>query len=176
MAAPKRIPDVAVKQAIVAWRGNVTAAADSLGIAPNNLRKRLADLGLDPAKLRSDMSGIAPNVPVPIGTIGTTRTHRHSSAGTHEQRNGAAIFPRRGGPASLSPVQQQAASEAAVVPMRSKQKPTRLKPEQLDRLREAKFDLQARYREDYDENRILWEFFDDGFDAWLKTKLGDKKK
>jgi hypothetical protein len=60
--------------------------------------------------------------------------------------------------------------------MRSKQKPTRLKPEQLDRLREAKFDLQARYREDYDENRILWEFFDDGFDAWLKTKLGDKKK
>jgi hypothetical protein len=39
------------------------------------------------------------------------------------------------------------------------------------RLREAKFDLAARYRVDTDEKALLDQFFREAFEGWLRTKM-----
>ena len=57
-----------------------------------------------------------------------------------------------------------------------KAKPTRYKlirvrPDIQARLREAKYDLMARYRVDIDEQAILEQFFEEAFEGWLGGKL-----
>lgn len=162
MPAPKRISDEAVMEAIQLWRGKVEAAADRLGIAPNNLRKRLDALRVDLSLLRDGeryrMSNTQPNVSNP-----STRTNRQKSA--------APIYPGSG-PRPIVPGMQSAAPSLPTIP--AKVKPTRLRPDHQERFREAKFDLQARFRMETDENRILEQFIDDCLDGWLRKKLAEK--
>lgn len=63
-----------------------------------------------------------------------------------------------------------------VVVRRPQSKPPKLRPDQVDRLRDAKFDYQARHRMDADEGDLLRRFFDDAFSEWLKRALGREKK
>ena len=51
MSAPRRVSNAHVKAAIEATRENITQAAETLGIASNNLRKRLEGVGMGPAEL-----------------------------------------------------------------------------------------------------------------------------
>jgi hypothetical protein len=103
MPAPKRVPDGAIAASLERWRGNVTAAAREVEMAPTNFRKRLAALGLQPA--------------------------------------------------------------------RSARTVARLQPAQLDALRQAKYDIQARERRDLDESLILQRFFAAAFESWLRAEL-----
>ncbi len=47
----------------------------------------------------------------------------------------------------------------------------RVLPEHRERLRQAKFDLQAARRREVDETEVLAEFITDAFEAWLGAKL-----
>lgn len=46
--------------------------------------------------------------------------------------------------------------------------PPRVTPEHQELLRQAKFDLMAHYRQDFDETTILAAFIQDDFAGWLK--------
>jgi len=52
----------------------------------------------------------------------------------------------------------------------------RLRPDQLDRLRDAKYDFQAKHRTDLREEDLLQQFFDDEFVAWIKRGLATESK
>jgi hypothetical protein len=52
MSAPPRASVEQIREALSASRGNVSAAADRLGIARNNLYKRALNNGIDPGSYR----------------------------------------------------------------------------------------------------------------------------
>jgi hypothetical protein len=56
VSAPARVPGAAIKEALRSTGGNVTAAAARVGMAPNNLRKRLPGLGEDLGAFREARS------------------------------------------------------------------------------------------------------------------------
>lgn len=167
MPAPKRIPDAAVIGAIQKWRGNVEAAAEELRIAPVNLRKRLASLGVDLSLLRA------------TDRYRTSSTHRNvsnpnplSDTLPTGELSRARIFSARAKGSTLRGMTTTAT--ALAINDRARSKPTRLTPPHEDRLREAKFDLQARYRAEIGESQILEQFFADEFEGWIKRKLAAK--
>ena len=47
----------------------------------------------------------------------------------------------------------------------------RLRPDQIEQLRNAKFDYQARHREEVEETELLRQFFDECFEDWIKRSL-----
>lgn len=171
MSARKRIADDAVVQAIQTWRGNVTAAAEALGLAPVNLRKRLACLGIDlPLLRRLKGTGIYETHRHVSTPMSTTRTD--GAGGTHRpQRNksAAGIFPRVAARTTLATVDEPDAMMARPKPPT----PIRLTPPQVEKLRDAKFELQYRIRAELSESVILQQFFEDRFPAWLKARLKD---
>lgn len=61
-------------------------------------------------------------------------------------------------------------------PIRStaRRAPPRVLPAHVDRLREAKFDLAARYRLDFTEETVLQAFVEEAFSSWLAAKLEAK--
>lgn len=163
--------DRRVLEAITAWHGNVQAASDELGVAPKNLRARLRTLKVDLQALRT-----VPSVPVRIGTVrpGAVRDTKVTTTGS---KNAADTYRGNGAAITLVPTMQTAAAEAEHLPIPTSPRravPTRLKPEQQDRLKAAKFDLQAAYRVETDENALLQQFFDETFDAWVEGKLSEK--
>jgi hypothetical protein len=169
MSARKRIADDVVIQSIQQWRGNVTAAAEALGLAPINLRKRLACLGVDLPLLRrlkdTGIYGTTRNVSTPMNTGGTSRP-----GGTQaQQRNksAAGIFPRRAGARTFALVD----APDAMMTRQKAPSPIRLTPDQVEKLRDAKFELQYHLRVEVVESLILQQFFDDHFADWLKARL-----
>ena len=162
MSARRRLPDDAIIGALQRWRGNVTAAAEALGLAPINLRKRLTGLGVDLPLLRrlkdTGIHDIHTHPSVPIAITGTNAATRNHSAG--------GIFPR---PAPR-PMFGAVGTEA-MMPRQKAPAPIRLGPEQVEELRNAKFELQYHLRAEVSESVILQQFFADGFAAWLKARL-----
>lgn len=162
MPAPKRVPDAAVKEAIERWRGNVTAAAEDVGIHPNNLRKRLDSMGVDVRVLRSGPSVAVNHNP----STATLRTDRNPSTGS---RSGVAIFPAGGGSATLGS-KMEAQVEAPIRTVRPRRSPLRILPEHQEMLREAKLDFGATFRIETDENTILAQFIEEEFEGWARKK------
>ena len=53
----------------------------------------------------------------------------------------------------------------------------RIRPDQQEQLRQAKFDIQAAFREETTETQILEAFIGEEFPGWVQRKLkGDGKK
>jgi hypothetical protein len=167
MGARKRLPDDAIIGAIQKWRGNVTAAAEALGLAPINLRKRLVSLGVDLTLLRrlkdTGIHGTHRNVLVPMDTNTTYGPLRNKNVGN--------IFRPRVGGATFAPVSTEAMMGRPKTPA-----PIRLNPEQVERLRDAKFELQYHLRAEVNESAILQQFFEDGFAEWLKARLREPQR
>lgn len=172
MPAPKRIPDAEVLQAIQKWRGNVEQAAHRIGIAPNNLRKRLASLAVDLPLLRTHQG------------YGMSRTKRvipnASSQGgslvpTHQQ-DARPIFPASRHRPKLVSVEtvEAAAGEVPIKTTRAAMRPVRVTPPQQEQLQRAAWALQARYEVPTDAGLILEQFIEEGFEAWLASKLAAK--
>ena len=68
----------------------------------------------------------------------------------------------------------RAASPSPIKTRPRRPTPLRLLPAHEVLLREAKFDLAARYRVETDQNTILEQFIEEAFPAWLAVKLGAK--
>lgn len=162
------------------WRGNVTAAADELGIQPKNLRKRLDTLGMNLAALRrgegaGGVGAVAPldprgpsRVPQPLAAPPAPRGGTGRKSGTGLSRSEASAPILRDVSTTAAATEER---EAPIKGVTVKPKPLRLRPEHQDRLRNAKLDLGARYRVETDENTILDQFFEEAFEPWLRSKL-----
>lgn len=178
MAIVKYATDTEVRGAILRWRGNVTAAADELGIQPKNLRKRLETLGISLPALRSGLGSMGVGLVAPTDPSGTLRTEcPPEGSGTplavSGRKRGAGLSRRKGGAINVRAV-MTATEEQSEAPVRSaagQKKPLRLLPSNQERLRDAKLDLGARHRVETDESTILNQFFEEAFDSWLRTKL-----
>lgn len=174
MPAHKRISDSAVLEAIQTFRGKVEPAAERVGMTPNNLRKRLATLGVDLSLLRR-LQGGGSNDPHPNRPLPMTPIDARNRPTPTAPKNASALYPRRAAATNLRDVQSEAAADA--IPAASARvRPVRVIPAQAERLREAKFDLQAKHRVEFDESRILEQFFDERFEEWIKAKLAAKAK
>lgn len=179
----KYATDSEVRGAILRWRGNVTAAADELGIQPKNLRKRLESLGISLATLRAGMGAegvgqVAPLVPPGPGPVACPPrgpvdpripSGRKSGGGLSRRPHATTNFPTV---TSATATMTAAGGEAPVRAAAGQKKPLRLLPANQERLRDAKLDLGARHRVETDESTILNQFFEEAFDPWLKSKLG----
>lgn len=191
MPAPKRITDQSIEEAVLRWRGNVTAAAEQLGIAPVNLRKRIESLGLDLAVIRagggSHMAGTHTDVSHPTEpneSLGTVPMTPNAGAGKYSPPTPGGIFSGKGAARKLSTVEQAVEKdEVAGIPVRTvaaRRKPARLEPSNEDRLVEFQRQIEARYGVDTDLTGLLNQFFEEVFQTWSSEKLSpaeaEKKK
>jgi len=170
MGARKRVRDEAILESIQRWRGNVTAAAEELGLAPINLRKRLFALRVDLPLLRrlqrTDIPGIHGRNRSGMAPIASVPSHGNAPRKETE----GSIF-------SVVAKRPRLGTVTTDVMMRPKAPaPIRLTPPQVEKLRDAKFSLQYRLKEDITESAILQQFFEDGFNDWLSMKLQDPEE
>ena len=77
MTVRKRISNRRISEALEIWCGNITAAAQSLGIQPKNLRKRVKELGIDLGPLRAKGANRS-NYPGSSGSSGSSGSFRSS--------------------------------------------------------------------------------------------------
>jgi len=168
MPPQKRVADPKVVGAIQKWRGNVQAAAEDLGMAPVNLRKRLNALGVDLSFLRAAdryrTGGTQRDMSDRIGSNKSADTPRP------EKRISAGISITGAGRSTLHAM-TTTATALAEEQRAARPKPARLTPPHEERLREAKFDLQHVLRAEISETRILEWFFGDAFEGWIAGKV-----
>jgi hypothetical protein len=178
MGAPRRVSDRAIVEAFQRWQGNLSAAASEVGIARQNFRERLRLLGFDIQGFRARVS-----LSLPSKHTGTVEAFRNVSTGPTGTE-------RAGGPRAMSGKQHagviySAESEEPIfgrvesmgsLPERPVRMPTvRLRPEQIEQLRDLKFDYQAKTRREVREEDLLRRFFDECFPEWLERITGKKK-
>jgi hypothetical protein len=171
-------PKVSAQQianALIEWRGNVQAAAEALGIRRNSLYERVRRLGLNLEAFRSSGQRVVPVTSV-SGVSGGDRSgvSRPECPDHHARKNKAARFTGESSLHKLSSMEAPSEEGMAGAPIKAipgRSRPPRLRPNQQDRLREAKLDLGARYRVETDENLILQQFFDETFEGWIDHKL-----
>ena len=175
-----------IANALLEWRGNVQQAADALGIRRNSLYERIRSLGLNLEGFRAANDRVIPvtgvsGVPGVSGMSGSVcpdvsgRNDVARVTGRDRRKTEGALVTAQGQTRRFRTVQVMNDEDTAVsVPIKAipgRSKAPRLRPNQQDRLREAKFDLNARYRVETDENLILQQFFDENFEEWVRVKL-----
>lgn len=175
MPANQKATNDEVRTSIWSWRGNVEGSADHLGLTPRNLRKRLDRLGIDINEVRTrSLRGLPPpwSGPVPTGMDPVPSGPIANQGPTGPVTGGGSWEIRRANSSLgiVSPVAAKA-EEVPIATVRTRHQPTRMRPDQQDRLRAAKFELMGRYRVETDENAILQQFFEEAFEAWLHSKL-----
>ncbi len=172
MGAPRRISDRVLVAAFVRWKGNVEGAADSIPIAPNNMRKRLQALGMDLASARAEIR---------TGTFGISRYVPDESPPTEPpvrlsgtaQRSAPAIYPKPVETPTLGSV-----SSAVPEFARRGDKPIRVLPEHGDRIRRGRRQLSAQADADLDDSALLAQFIEERWDDWLseQTKTARRER
>jgi len=182
MSAPETVPRERIKEVVTKWKGNLKAAAAELGLDRNYLRKRCKQLRIDLDALRHPpIEGQHPNPRFSLPPIVLTTGERcppprlvSTMTGGATKSVGAVYASARWKPRLIG-MQTAARDEQPIKTTRKPLAPTRLLPDQQEVLREAKFDLQARFRTDLDESAILQQFFDEEFPGWKARKLADDK-
>ena len=172
MSAPAKVSDEEIRRALKVWRGVVADARRALGISENALRKRLRSMGIGHEALSFFRSDNPPTQPQP------TTTFAPLPMGTN-QRDGLNLHPKNGGhnyPRPVDPPTLRDVSTEPITARRPQTKPPKLRPDQVDLLRDMKFDYQARHRTEADEGDLLQRFFDEAFPEWVKRALGAKAK
>lgn len=183
MSAQQKVTNEQVRKALEEWGGNLSAAADALGLRPKNLRERAIRLGIDIEALRAAQSGTYdPYQPGSIrmdrtGTPGTYRPGPHVSGSPYGPKSASGPFTRPDETSNVRPMQAAVATkedrenEAPVRGIGGPAKPLRVRPPFQERVRQAKVDLIARHRIDTDEQHVFDQFCDEAFEPWLQSKL-----
>jgi hypothetical protein len=173
MPASPTVSTQEIVNALLTWRGDISAAARALGMARNSLYERMKRLGLDPGKFRSQ-GGANPVTPITM-VSGMPGMPGFNGRAKDAQEKRRAIYPSGGDRGRLGGVQQgTATADPEVVPIKTapkRQEPIRLKPELRDRLQRAVWQLQARFQEPTNENLILEQLVEETLDRWLASKL-----
>jgi hypothetical protein len=159
MAAQKRVQDSSIREALECWRGNIQAAAAWVGLAPNNFRRRLKELALDPAALRGEpAAGAPPDHYIPDGP-----RQAAPFPPIDQQQSEGDISPAAGH--APNPVGMGAA--LPVVP-RQRERPIRILPEYGDRIRRGRRRLAAETDNDLDDSALLGRFIEERFAIWVE--------
>lgn len=158
----EKFSDQEIMAALLDWRGDVLQAARQVGISRKRLYERLAASGLDEK----------------LGAI------RSMSRDTRVSRSGAEMAPRRvtGGPKSRGvnstnpasgPIVQgmSAAAPVAPFPERPRRPNIRIRPDHVDALVEARFDLISALRQEVSEQDILERFLSEALRPWLTRQV-----
>ena len=179
-----------IKEALTVCQGNVSRAAAILGLARNNLYKRLSGLGMNPETYRptkgnSDTSTRGATVaPLDTSRAGATGTDVHNSTASSTSTDanpvaammGGAIYasgkaPRRlrGMDVAAGIVDSEAPKGKAVPKLA---RTFYLRPEQVRMIEEALFELYPVLRDrDLSPSKVVERFVDDCFEPWLKATV-----
>jgi hypothetical protein len=181
MAAPPKVSTQAIVNAMLLWRGDVSAVARCLGLSRNGLYQRIQRLGLDIAGFRNAGGGnavIPINVDTSVSTVPTMPTEPGRQVHAHSiPKTSRANFPGGGGGRKVRTVSQGSTATAAPedVPIKTapqrRLSPLRLRPDLRERLQRAAWQLQARYEVATDENLILEQLVEETLAAWVATKI-----
>jgi hypothetical protein len=168
MPAPIKVSTQAIVNALLKWRGNVVAAAGEVGMAANSMYERIEREGIDLAGFRSLANPVTPNTG--MKPVTGFRGAQHGA-----QKSARSIFPpatdgRRLGPVSNA-VTEPMDTDVPIKTAPRRPQPIRIKPDQRELLQRAAWELQARFRVATDENLILEQYIEEGFEAWLEAKL-----
>ncbi len=183
MAAPPKVSTQAISNALLAWRGDVSAAARQLGLSRNGLYQRIQRLGLDLDGFRNAGGG-APVVPIKVDTtvsrlppMPTMPTLPASSGRVQTiQKSGRANFSRNADARRVGGVSQGAtAAEVEGLPIKTaparRLPPVKVRPDLRERLQRAAWQLQARFEVATDESLVLEQFIEERLDGWVAEKL-----
>jgi regulatory Fis family protein len=165
MAAPRHVSDRQIIEALQKWQGNVTAAAEEVRLSRRQFYERASGLGLDLDRLRP--KGNVPSHPTNSDAV-KKQSEREA---TGVPQSSVVTFPKSANAPTLVGMQ----SAETEMSRRPKRGPIRLRPDQAETLREAKFDFQAKHRVEAGESDLLQRFFDETFPEWLKRCLGRAK-
>jgi hypothetical protein len=182
-AAPK-VSAQQIVAALTKWRGELTAAAADLGIHRNALNRRIKRLGLDVAAFRNGAkvgkvgntltAGTAGKV-APAVKVGATMHTMHTITGAQGEggrehfrpKNAGAHFTSREGRSSVAAVSTAVAQYSEPRPHVKLKVP----PDHVDRLTQAKYDMQALLRRDLTEDKVLEMCLDEVLEDWIAQKL-----
>ena len=174
MPAAPLVSTQAIVNALLEWRGDVSAAAHAVGISRNSLYERIRRLRLDLAGFRNIQSSSNPVSPITVGkgVTGMTGIDSRPDGVMHAQGNARAIYPAGASRRKLGPMEATVENEAPIKTPPQRNQPLRFKPEHRDRIREARIDISAKYRTDYDDSAILEQFIEDMLAGWVAGILG----
>jgi len=176
VSAPQRVKDPQIREALAATHGVVERAAALLGVSKNSLYKRLVRMRLDPDEFRkgdaryaTTGSVDAANAKAPAARAGRAS---HGRSRTGHQRSTPPMTTDAHSP-NLAHVDRAVttADEERPVSRLRESRNWFLRPEQIDKVRQAKFDLQAKRRQDLSDSKVVEEFIDAKFDEWLAEVL-----
>ena len=167
----RRVTVEQIREALSACDGKVARAARVLGLARNNLYKRLASTGISPDEFRGNsaraasVSGDAHAAEcAPLGNL--------TAVGTRVPVSRPAIFPAPARPRTFHAVSTEPMS---LPPDGTKQlrlsRSVYLRPDQIKALDDACLDLPRVLREKLSPSKVLERFLDDCFGGWLASKL-----
>jgi hypothetical protein len=174
MSAPALVSKADIRRALEMWRGVVADAARAVAISETAFRKRMKAMGIGQEALlflRSPNHRTQPQPTMPIETPPVaTKGHNHSGSPNRPPKTSARNYPRPVESPTLPSVSTD------VVVKRAPARPPKLRPEQVDVLREARIDINFKTRGDETEEDVLHRFFAEAFPDWLKRTLGREKK
>lgn len=175
-----------IREALKVCDGCVSRTARVLGIARNNLYKRLASLEMDPHDYRPRREGdrvAMSSVTAPAPLRGVAPAVPPSRRTKRAPISSNAIYPSAHGAPNLLPVDSERATAAMAIEDEqdvARRSPLRiarniyLRPEQVKALEEACFDLAPILREKLSPSKVVERFMDDGFADWLARAKGGK--
>jgi hypothetical protein len=169
VAAPRRVSSGQIEQALAATSGCVQRASAILGISKNSLYKRLSRMDLHPDKYRKGDARLGTQGAADAKVFGVRARRAASGGGRNGGECATATFPRAVVGRRLDPVSDEAEDEK--VGRLRESRNWFLRPEQIDKVRQAKFDLQAKLRTELSDSKVLERFLDEKFDEWIREAL-----
>ena len=179
MGAPTRVLTQDIVNALLRERGNVKAAAESLGLSRKGLYKRVISLGLDLGGFRAAAGHVTP-MPT-VGTMGTnvcdTGTRTNSDRAPKAKAETGGHF-KGSATASRLPTVEKAGAVLDQIRLQARprqQQPARLEPEQVEELQRVRLEIQARTGVEMTNSDLARQFFKQCFGPWADEILSAPK-
>jgi hypothetical protein len=166
-----------IREALRVTGGQIAPAARILGLARNNLYKRLANNKMSPDSFRGNSATSAPATPTDTRARETPHVES-SEVASGVSKSQSAIFPphRRArnfphvSSALTSPPQPEEPKLLRV------SRTIYLRPDQAQALDDACLDLPGVLREKLSPSKLIEKFMDDCFATWIASKLEPGRK
>ena len=166
-----------IREALRVTGGQIAPAARILGLARNNLYKRLANNKMSPDSFRGNSARSAPATPT-VTRAAETPSADAGEVASRVSNSRSAIFPTPARARNFPHV-----SSALTTPPQPAEEPKLLRvsrtiylrPDQAQALDDACLDLPGVLREKLSPSKLIEKFMDDCFAGWIAGKLEPKK-
>lgn len=193
MAAPPKVSVQAITNALLLWRGDVSAASRALGLSRNGLYQRIIRLRLDLARFRNaaPARSVVPfNVDTMVSTLRTVSTVPTKQGGVSNRTDGREHLAQRHGGAIVTtgpegrrfpPVQQEqntpAADEERPLPVKTvarRPEPLQLRPDLRERIQQMVYSIQARFGVASSVNLVLEQLVEEKVEEWFTGIMAER--